>query len=181
MDTNLFHSLEGENICFMPLVIEDAPIIHEYASDEDVSRFIGWNLMYTLEETTAYVETMINRELAGTHLYAVAVNKKTQEHLGTVMIFNFDKVANHAEIGYVFHKKFWGKGYGSECVEMMCKFAFEELLLHKLVASVTDANIGSAKILEKNGFLREGRLKDHFYIEGSYYDDLLFGKINNQH
>lgn len=180
MDLDLFHSLEMGNVYFKPLSMTDAPTIHEYASDEDVSRFIGWNLMKNLEETTAYVETMINREIAGTHLYAVAMDKMTHTHLGTVMIFNFDKEANHAEVGYVFHKAQWGKGYGSTCVKMMCDFAFESLLLHKLVASVTDANIGSARILEKNGFELEGRLKDHFYIENRYYDDLLFGKINQK-
>jgi ribosomal-protein-alanine N-acetyltransferase len=180
MNISLFHSLKGENICFKPLSTNDAQAIHNYASDEEVSRFIGWNLMNTLNETSEYIETMLKRESAGTHLYASIVLKSTQEIIGTAMIFNFDKEANQAEIGYVFHKDHWGKGYGAESVVLMSDFAFEALNLHKLHASVVDANIGSARILEKNGYQLEGRLKDHYFIEDKYYDALLFGKIQTK-
>jgi [ribosomal protein S5]-alanine N-acetyltransferase len=178
MNASLFHSLAGENISFKAISIEDVQAIHNYTSDPEVSRFIGWNLMYTLKETRELVETMIKRESAGSHLYASVVNKTTQEVIGTAMIFNFDMIVNKAEIGYVLHKDHWGKGYGTEIVALMNKFAFESVQLHKVHASVVDANAGSARILLKNGYELEGRLKDNFYIENKYYDDLLFGKIN---
>lgn len=59
----------------------------------------------------------------------------------------------------------------------MTAFAFDCLGLRKLHARVADANIGSARVLEKNGFELEGRLKDYYKIEGSYYDLMLFGKL----
>lgn len=178
-NSSLFHSLEGENIYFKALSIEDVQEIHDYASDKDVSRFIGWNLMNTLNETRELIEIMIKRESEGTHLYASIVQKSTQTIIGTAMIFNFDHEANQAEVGYVFHKDHWGKGYGTEIVTLMSEFAFTTLNLHKLHASVVDANIGSARILEKNEYELEGRLKDHYFIEDKYYDSLLFGKITN--
>lgn len=177
MNKDLFHSLEGKSIYFEALSTNDVQAIHDYAADKDVKRFIGWNLMKTLNETREFVELMIKREEAGTHLYASVALKSTHEVIGTVMIFNFDKEANQAEVGYVFHKNHWGKGYGAESLALVTDFAFESLNLHKLHACVTDANIGSARILEKNGYELEGRLKDHFYIEDRYYDSLLFGKI----
>jgi [ribosomal protein S5]-alanine N-acetyltransferase len=177
MNISLFHGLEGESIYFKALTINDAEEVHKYASDEDVSRFIGWRLMHTLNETREYIEEMLKRESAGTHIYASIVLKSTQAIIGTAMIFNFDKEANHAEIGYVFHKDHWGKGYGTETVALMSDFAFKTLNLHKLHASVVAANIGSSRILEKNGFELEGRFKDHYFIEGRYYDGLFFGKL----
>lgn len=180
MNKELFHSLEGKNIYFKQLNTEDAQAVHDYASDKDVKKFIGWNLMKSLEETTEFVKTMISREEADTHLYASVALKATDEVIGTVMLFNFDKIANKAEVGYVFHKNHWGKGYGSESLSLVSNYAFECLKLHKLHATVTDANIGSAKILEKNGFNLEGNLKDHFYIEDQYYGALLYGKLNSK-
>jgi [ribosomal protein S5]-alanine N-acetyltransferase len=178
MNPNLFHALESKNIYFKSLSLDDVQEIHGYASDKDVKRFIGWNLMHHLDETREHVETMINRELAGTHLYASVVLRSTQEIIGTIMLFNFDKEANHAEIGYVFHKEHWGKGYGTESVALTTDFAFKTLKLHKVNARVTDANIGSAKVLDKNGYVMEGQLKDQYFIEGKYFDSLLFGKID---
>lgn len=180
MNTSLFHSLEGRNVCFKALDINDARQIHKYASDEDVSRFIGWNLMKTLDETRNHINLMLKRESEGTHLYASVVLKSTQEVIGTVMIFNFDQEANKAEVGYVFDKGHWGKGYGTESVALITDFAFNSLCLHKLYANVVNENIGSARILQKNGYELEGRLKDHYFIEGKYYDALLFGKIQTK-
>jgi len=180
MSMSDFHSLEGEKVYFKALNIEDVQEIHDYASDPEVSRFIGWNLMNTVHETRKLIETMLDRESAGTHLYASMVLKSTQEIIGTAMVFNFDKEANKAEIGYVIHRNHWGKGYGSEIVALMTDFAFQSLHLHKLYAYVVDANIGSARILEKNGYELEGRLKDNYFIDNKYYDALFFGKITNQ-
>ncbi|MGG1397591.1 GNAT family protein [Bacillus salipaludis] len=176
---DLFHSLEGEKIYFKALRVEDVQEIHQYASDQEVSRFIGWNLMNSLEESRKHIEVMLNRESVGTHLYSSIVEKLTQTIIGTAMIFNFDKEANKAEIGYVLHKQYWGKGYGTEIVALMSDFAFKSLNLHKLHAMVVHANIASARILEKNRYELEGRLKDHYFIENKYYDALLFGKISN--
>lgn len=148
-----------------------------YASDEDVSRFIGWNLMKTLSETQDYIEEMLRRESEGTHLYASIVLKETKEIIGSAMIFNFDHDAKHAEIGYVFHRNHWGKGYCTEAVTLMNDFAFDSLNLHKLHARVVSPNIGSIRVLEKNGFKLEGCLKDYFFIDNSYYDEMLFGKF----
>jgi len=84
MNKELFHSLEGKNIYFKPLNTEDAQAVHDYASDKDVKKFIGWNLMKSLEETTEFIKTMINREKADTHLYASVALKATDEVIGTV-------------------------------------------------------------------------------------------------
>lgn len=177
MITSAFHELQGGKLCFRTLDTRDTKAVHSYASDQNVKRFIGWPLMKTMDETRGYIEEMLRREAVGTHLYASIVLKETGAHIGTAMIFNFDKEANQAEVGYVFHSSSWGKGYGTEAVALMCAFAFDFLNLHKLNARVVDANIGSARVLEKNGFQLEGRLRDHHFIDGSYYDSLLFGRL----
>ena len=177
MSTSLFHRLQGKNIYFKALCTKDEEEIHSYASDEDVSRFIGWQLMKTLKETHNYIEEMLRRESAGTHLYASIVLKSTEEIIGTAMILNFDHEAKHAEIGYVFHKSHWGKGYGTEAIALMNDFALDSLNLHKIHARVVSGNIGSIRVLEKNDFMLEGCLKDYYFIEGTYYDGMLFGKF----
>lgn len=177
MSNTLFYSLKGEKIKFEQMTIDDSEAIHSFASDSEVSRFIGWPLTNTLEETTAYVEEMIRRHESGSHVYANVIDKSTNKIVGTVMIFNFDRVANHAEIGYVFHQVAWGKGFCTETVKLACDFAFNVLGLHKMHARVTAANIGSSRVLEKNGFELEGRLRDYYFIEDQYYDNLLYGRL----
>lgn len=56
--------------------------------------------MNTVNETREHIEIMLKRESEGSHLYASIVLKSNQAIIGTAMIFNFDKEANQAEIGY---------------------------------------------------------------------------------
>ncbi len=177
MRSELLHQMEGDKICFTALKQNDAAEIHKYASDEEVSRFIGWRLMENPDETIRHVEQMIKREAQGTHYYASVVDKYSRQIIGTGMIFNFDSEARHAEIGYVLSKSCWGRGFGTEVVKLLKTYAFEVLDLHKLHARVAEANTGSYRVLEKNGFLLEGRLKDYYFIEGRYYDGRLYGFI----
>lgn len=177
MEEVLFHSLETDHLKFKKLELEDSKEIHAYASDKEVSRFIGWPLMESFEDTQGFVREMVNKEVAGTHIYANIVEKSSAEIIGTVMLFNFDNIANKAEIGYVFHRKIWGQGYCSEAVKTVCDYGFKVLGLHKIHAQVTEVNIGSSRVLEKNEFEKEGQLKDHYFIDGQYYDCLLYGKI----
>ena len=179
MKIDQFHMLQSKNICFKPLSLNDVMDLHDYASDEEVARYIGWKLMNTLDETREHIKTMMKRESDGTHFYASIAPKSTQTIIGTAMIFNFDKEAKYAEIGYVLHKSYWGRGYGTESVALISDFAFKSLNLHKLNARVVDANVGSVRVLENNGYEQEGRLRDHYFIAGKYYDALLFGKIKH--
>lgn len=177
LNAGKFHSLGDDTIGFKALNTADAAAIHEFASDPEVSRYIGWRLMKNQDETYQHVETMIKRELESIQLYASVYLRETGKIIGTVMLFNIDLEAANAEIGYVFRKDAWGKGYGSRSVALISDFVFNNLKFHRLYANVAAENTGSGKILVNNGFLLEGRLKDHYLVEEKYCDRLIYGKL----
>lgn len=156
---------ESEELYLKPLSQEHAEMIHIFASKPNVKKYIGWQLKETLEKTAEYVKTLIERHEAGSHVYASVVEKESDRVIGTVMLFGFDKMANHGEIGYVLDDSVWGKGYGTQLVNWLSEYAFHELGLRKLFARVVNTNVGSARILEKNGYTLEAELKDYFMID----------------
>lgn len=160
MNPVLFHSLKGARIELRKITMEDAAEMYAYLSDEEVSRYIGWKLMHTIDDTRRHIGTLLEREAAGTHLYAAVILKSTGAVIGNAMLFNMDAREGHAEIGYVLHKGYWGQGYGTECVALVDEFAFEVLQLHRLYACVVAANLPSARILEKNGYRLDETLTD---------------------
>ncbi|WOO37597.1 GNAT family N-acetyltransferase [Anaerocolumna sp. AGMB13020] len=177
LNAGKFHGLGDDTIGFKALNTADAAAIHEYASDPEVSRYIGWRLMKSQDETYQHVETMIKRETELIQLYASVYLRETGEIIGTVMLFHMELEAANAEIGYVFRKDAWGKGYGSRSIALISDFVFNTLKFHRLYANVAAENVGSGKILLKNGFLLEGRLKDHYLVEERYCDRLIYGKL----
>lgn len=160
MHTRLLHSLEGARIRLREISIHDAEDMHAYLADEEVSRYIGWKLMNTVEDTRAHIEALLKREAAGTHWYAAVILKSTGALIGNAMMFNVSSTGRHAEIGYVFHKGCWGQGYGTECVALLNHFAFDELRLRKLYACAAAANTASTRVLEKTGYQLEETLTD---------------------
>ena len=55
------------------------------------------------------------------------------------------------EVGYVLHKKFWGKGYASEAVTRLLKYAREHIDIDYIIAHADVGNIGSTRVMEKCG------------------------------
>ena len=89
------------------------------------------------------------------------------------------KITNHqakiAEIGYLLKTDAHGKGFATEALLLIKKYALTTLKLNKLVATCSSNNIGSYKVLEKAGFLREGCLKQNSIINNKYSDDYIYG------
>merc|ERR1711964_838776 len=59
-------------------------------------------------------------------------------------------------IGYWLGEPFWGRGYATEAVRAVTDYAFRELGVSRIEATAYSTNIGSCKVLEKAGFLKEG-------------------------
>ena len=83
-----------------------------------------------------------------------------------------------AFLGYKLDKNFINKGYISMAVEMLVKYAFEELHLHRIEANVLPKNKASLRVLEKNHFVNEGISKYYLNINGIWEDHIHMVKIN---
>lgn len=83
-----------------------------------------------------------------------------------------------AFLGYKLDKDFVNKGYMSAAVEMLTKYAFEELGLHRIEANVMPKNKASLRVLEKNHFINEGISKYYLNINGVWEDHIHMVKIN---
>lgn len=83
-----------------------------------------------------------------------------------------------AFLGYKLDKDYVNKGYMSIAVEMLTKYAFEELGLHRIEANVMLKNKASLRVLEKNQFINEGISKYYLNINGVWEDHIHMVKIN---
>jgi len=71
----------------------------------------------------------------------------------------------------------WGLGYGYEAAELALAFAFSELNLHRVTATVFSYNKRSQGLLEKLGFRREGVFREFLERDGERHDMLLYGLL----
>ena len=88
-----------------------------------------------------------------------------------------DDVYRHtAELGYWLSEDFWGHGITSEAVPAFSNYCFENFPLHRIYPEPYANNPASARVLEKAGFVLEGRLKNNVFKDGQILDSLLYAK-----
>jgi RimJ/RimL family protein N-acetyltransferase len=71
----------------------------------------------------------------------------------------------------------WDQGYGYEAARLALAFAFDELDLHRITATIFSYNERSIALFEKLGFQREGTFREFLQWEGKRYDMLLYGLL----
>jgi RimJ/RimL family protein N-acetyltransferase len=138
------------------------------------------NIPYPYSETDA--DRWINRRIESTRSQGkevtFAVRKDGGEMIGAVGADSFKLGASHrAEIGYWLATPYWGRGIMTDAVRAYVRYAFGELNVLRLTAHVLEFNVGSARVLEKNGFKLEGRLRKHFRKGERLHDAYYFGLL----
>jgi ribosomal-protein-alanine N-acetyltransferase len=89
----------------------------------------------------------------------------------------FRKAFQNAYLGYSLGVKYTGKGYMTEAVDLILRFAFRHLKLHRVEANVQPENAASIAVLKRCGFTREGFSRKYLKINGRWRDHERFAII----
>ncbi|EFU40809.1 GCN5-related N-acetyltransferase [Paenibacillus vortex V453] len=81
-------------------------------------------------------------------------------------------------IGYSLDQNHNGKGYMTEAVKQVVRYAFEELRFHRIVGEASPRNPGSIRVLEHAGFHKEGIARSNVKINGVWEDHQVLALIN---
>ena len=153
----------------------DLEDLHRYLSDPEVVRFEPYRPM-DMEET----EAELQRRMASDEMTAVEL-KESGRLIGNVYLGRRD--FNSMELGFVFNREYWGRGYAAESCRAVIERAFSEGA-HRIYAECDPENENSWRLLEALGFQREGRLRQNVYFwtdkSGSplWKDTYIYGKLN---
>jgi RimJ/RimL family protein N-acetyltransferase len=98
--------------------------------------------------------------------------------IGLVKLVNEQR--HVAEIGYWLGEPFWGKGIMSQALELITAYAFEQLKLIRIQTIVFEYNVGSMRVLEKCGYIKEGICRKAIIKNEELYDAHTFAIVNNK-
>lgn len=93
------------------------------------------------------------------------------------MLFKIHEESKRAELGFGIAKSSWGKGIALEATSALVTYAFTTMALNRLEAEIDPANFGSARLLERLGFIKEGYLPERWIIDGKVSDSALYGLL----
>ena len=153
----------------------DAETLAKYANNRQIWLNLrdGFPHPYTIDHARSFLARMAQQDPVT--FFAIAT--PTEAIGGSGISINADVHRLTAELGYWLAEPFWGKGLMTEAVRLLTDFAFTHFGLVRIYAEPYAHNVASARVLEKAGFVLEGRLRCSVIKAGEIIDQLLYAKI----
>ena len=152
----------------------DAATIERLAGEREIAEFaarIPHPYPRGAAEGFVLAARKANSDGIALHL-ALALRQKPSVAIGMVSL---EGAGDTLEIGYWLGEPYWGHGIATEAVAAVTEFAFANLPIHRVHACVFEGNAASARVLEKNGYVLEGRMRRRIEKDGQILDELVYG------
>ena len=81
------------------------------------------------------------------------------------------------ELGYWLAQPYWGRGITTKGVKAMTDWAFDTWAINRVWAGVFAWNPASGRVLEKAGYVYEGRLRQSAMKDGELVDELIYAVV----
>ncbi|ASO20529.1 RimJ/RimL family protein N-acetyltransferase [Actinoalloteichus hoggarensis] len=172
--------LTGRNLILRDFQDTDVDAVHAIAGDPEVTRFTDWG-PNTMQDSVTFIADAVAqaRETPRAEFHLAAVDAATGVLVGSVAVGVTDPAHRQGELGYVFHRDHWGRGLATEAATLLLSFGFTRLALRRISATCHPDNLASARVLEKAGLRREGRLRSNRYVRDTWRDSLLFAALDD--
>ena len=165
------------------------------SSPEDISRlFVGWihNSEYwrlisngppfpwTQEGVRKHIEKEAEKEDLRNVFFAVRTLEEDRI-IGEIGLDGISYARGESYVGVgIGEAEYWGKGYGTDAMNVILRYAFTELNLHRVSLTVFEYNPRAIRSYEKCGFRMEGRAREAFQREGRRWDMLHLGVLREE-
>jgi RimJ/RimL family protein N-acetyltransferase len=170
-----FSSLRTRRLEIRRFEAADWRSVYAYAADPAVMAYIPEGT-FTEEQAQAFV---VRHSGDAAEAYAV-VHSADQQLIGH-MVYHPWFAPQTYEIGWVFNPAYYRQGYATEAAAALLAYGFEELKLHRIIATCQPENPASYGVMEKIGMRREGWFRQCIYRDhGHWWDELFYAILKEE-
>nr|WP_315174560.1 GNAT family N-acetyltransferase [uncultured Flavobacterium sp.] len=173
-----FPNLETERLFLRRVDVKDVNEIIALRSNPETMKYIPRPLVKTIEDALEHIAMMDTKIENNEGINWAITQKGNPKLIGVIGHYKIKPEHYRAEIGYMLLPEFSGKGIISEAVKEVVKYGFKGMQLHSIEAVIDPENNASAKVLEKNGFVKEAHLKENEFFEGRFLDSVIYSLLN---
>ncbi|MBS4537037.1 GNAT family N-acetyltransferase [Clostridium sp. D2Q-11] len=170
----------GNKIKLREYTKDDVKKAQRYMNDPEVRGLLtpGIPYLYTLEDEEKWYAS----QSATNDTYSFAIETLEEgKYIGGCGINKVDWKNSTVTIGiFIGDKDYWGKGYGTDAMEVLIKFIFKEMNINKIKLNVFSFNERAQKSYEKCGFKVEGILRQEIFRDGEYHDDIIMSLLREE-
>lgn len=177
LDDSGFPVLETERLVLRRPEISDARDVLVFRGDPIVQKYDD-PAIHTIQEAEEFIHELLDEYRAQEGISWVVELKESKTVIGAFGFHHWDPGHRRAEAGYGIAYAYWGQGFGSEALKAMLRYGFEILNLNRIYAGTIADNFESVRLLERNGFQREGTRRKHSWEDdGTFHDSAIYGLL----
>ncbi|MBK8138947.1 MAG: GNAT family N-acetyltransferase [Chloroflexi bacterium] len=175
-----FPTLNTNRLVLREVTERDAADVFELRGDYQVTK-LNFGVNYkSLDEAHFTIQRMREGFDVAQHL-RFGITLGTDDKVIGLVGFNYFSHADHrAAVGFDLQRRFWGRGIMPEALTAVLDFGFNQIGLNRIEADCSIMNLASQRVLQKVGFVYEGRQRDQYYYDGTYFDLLLWSILKRE-
>jgi [ribosomal protein S5]-alanine N-acetyltransferase len=172
-------NLETNRLLLREFEEDDWERVLAYQSDPLYLRYYHWSDR-SAEDVKAFVQMFLDaqKERPRTAFQLAVTLQSNGKLIGNCGVRVNNPQLREANIGYELDSQYWRQGYATEAAQVVLRFGFQELGMHRIWATTLAVNKGSVKVLAKLGMRQEARELEKEYIKGQWFDSLTFAILD---
>ncbi|CAF0814993.1 unnamed protein product [Didymodactylos carnosus] len=156
----LNYTVDDELIISRSITKDDIPSIAKHGNNETIyNNTLNLPYPYTESDAISFIE-MVEKSVTNDRIFSIRL-KKTNELIGICAIY-------------------WNQGIMTRVIRVLVDLAMNEWGFIRIEAFVFSWNIGSMRVLEKVGFIKEGILRKHCFKNGKHVDEHLYAILKEE-
>lgn len=152
-------TIETERLILRKFKITDVDDLYEYASDEEVTKFLSFETYKSRNDGVDYITNVALPKYNEENSYKWAIEyKENGKMIGSIDCSTIYLKRKCAELGYVLNRSYWGKGIMPEAAQAVIEYLFQEGF--ERIEAVHDVNNPkSGRVMQKVGMTHEGTMR----------------------
>jgi [ribosomal protein S5]-alanine N-acetyltransferase len=170
--------LADESIRLVPLTPAHEPSVAALAEDDEVRTFTRFPTQPSSEFAPTWLATYEKGWSDGSRA-GFAIETHDGEFLGLGLFVSLESEARQGEIGYVVGPAARGKGVATRTLRLLTDWGFSELGLERIELWIDTENVGSERVAQRVGFVREGALRSYWIKEDVRRDMGIWSRLRS--
>ena len=177
-----FPTLETERLVLKEITLKDARWYFEHFNTKEIAEGQDHPGPRDMKEARAELKLYfmdVFRTKRGIR-WGITI-KGDDKLIGSAGFYKWNQPEHYqAEMGYDLDPAFWGRGMMTEALTAIIQYGFDKMGLHRIEVLIPHDNNRSQNLVKRLGFTREGVLRDHYFVEGRFSDDVIFSLLKKE-
>lgn len=171
----------AEKVSLRKLKREDAAGMLEWMHDPEVQKGLRMNGAGKTEaDVLKFIEGASTEPIHGGDIH-FAITDENDKYEGTISLKKFDFESRNAEYAVCLRSSAQHRGIAVQATRELLRLAFEKYKLEKVYLSVLSQNVKAIQMYEKVGFVYEGELRRHLFLNGEYKNLIQYSILKEEY